>query len=485
MSGKTRPVHVAVGVAILAYVATSGSAAFFPFEFGQDQLRRFFFPQAVPIDWMTTLGSPAYWFLFLLTLVILPVTAIATERAVSSTAIALPEEIPLWIPLALAGAMIAFCIFRLGQAGGLTASQAWDRSLCYDEKILRRVELFKLLGNQYYSFVYSSLPIIGCYLLARGLLRRQVVCIVASGIVGLITIWLGIATMQKLPSIVYVLVIGLTLALCGFGWIRSATVTAGAAAALYLALALTQFCTAQPKAWEIRAPLAPEAVEQKADRLPSLPGLREPSAGVSTVLPRPAPSAAAAVPAGEEGNGRLDQGIRILRAIGFRMAVGFPYYVQVFSDPRERCGIVLPSFGSLFEPQPCYPATKVFSVIYPSITYTLGSQPAGVSLSGYAEGGPLYAILATAIGGVLIGFISAHAKGRDPLSISLQVASCLYAYFLTQVPLIASLVDSYGLVWLLFPLFAMSAIVWMVRLISPGSRENPVQSEVLSPDSQP
>ncbi|WP_354114947.1 hypothetical protein [Bradyrhizobium sp. LA7.1] len=161
----------------------------------------------------------------------------------------------------------------------------------------------------------------------------------------------------------------------------------------------------------------------------------------------------------------LQKAIWIVRSGVFRMAVGIPYYVQIFSVPDQRCGIVRPTFSGLRAPQPCYPATKVFAVIYPAITYTMGSQPAGVSLSGYAEEGLFYAVLATVIAGSLIGLISVLARGNDPMSIAMQVAGCLYAYYVTQVPLTATLLNSYGLVWLIAPLAAMRALAWMTSII--------------------
>ncbi|MET4040511.1 hypothetical protein ABIC03_002202 [Bradyrhizobium sp. RT6a] len=454
---KLRRFNLAVGVAVTAYIATSGAAALIPFSFGQEQLRLLFFPQEVPYAWMTTLGSATYWLLFLLTLVIVPIAAIATEKIFASATVSFPDEVPLWIPLVLSGAMIAFCVHRLAQAGGLSASAAWDQSLCYQDKILRRVELFKLLGNHYFSFVYSSLPIVACYLLARGLLTREKIALGACAGVSLIVLWLDVATIQKAPALLYVLVLGLTLALSGCGLVRSACATIAVGGTIYVALALSQFCGVENRGH-------PERTALESSPLASHPGPSPmvPLAESSSVLG--SPSAADGEPSESGFHGGLAKAIRILRSSVFRMAVGIPYYVQIFSDPDQRCGIVRPTLGGLLAPQPCYPATKVFAVIYPAITYTTGSQPAGVSLSGYAEGGPFYAVLATAIAGSLIGLISALTRRNDPMSIAMQVAGCLYAYYMTQVPLTATLLDSYGLVWLIAPLVAMRALTWMISI---------------------
>ncbi|MGL9620802.1 hypothetical protein QRQ56_22570 [Bradyrhizobium sp. U531] len=459
----TRRVSLAVGVAVAAYIMTSGAAALIPFPVGQEQLGLLFFPEKVPYAWMTSLGSVTYWFLFLLTPVVVPIAAIATERAFSSAGISFSDEVPLWIPLALAGAMIAFCVYKLAQAGGLSASEAWNQSMCYEQKILRRVELFKLLGNKYYSFVYSSLPIVGCYLLARGLLKREKLSLGACAALSLVVLWLDVATIQKAPALLYVLVLGLTLALSGFGLVRTAIVTVAAGGTIYLALALSQFCVVPEPEKPVRPP-APLASPQIQPHSMPLAG----PDNSSTLGPQTSEPRSQSTSDGKSREREIHEVVRkateILRASIFRMAVGIPYYVQIFSDPDQRCGIVRPVVRGILAPQPCYPATKVFAAIYPVITYTTGSQPAGVSLSGYAEGGLFYAVLATVIAGSLIGLISVLARGNDPMSIAMQVAACLYAYYVTQVPLTATLLDSYGLVWLIAPLVTIRALTWMTSI---------------------
>ena len=77
-----RPIDLVVTVLVTAYVATTGiGAALFPFRFGQEQLLEYLYPQPVPLEWMTTLGSPLYWMLLLAMIVVTPAAAYAAERA--------------------------------------------------------------------------------------------------------------------------------------------------------------------------------------------------------------------------------------------------------------------------------------------------------------------------------------------------------------------------------------------------------------------
>jgi len=55
----------------------------------------------------------------------------SSERVVSRvvTLRKLPD-IPAWVPITLAAIISAFCIYKLAMAGALSASEAWDGSVC-------------------------------------------------------------------------------------------------------------------------------------------------------------------------------------------------------------------------------------------------------------------------------------------------------------------------------------------------------------------
>jgi hypothetical protein len=438
MNVPYRPIHLAIAVLVLTYLATTGlGAAFFTFQFGREQLAAHLWPLHVPFDRMTLLGSPIYWALLLSMIVLTPAAAIATERAFSPIAgrIKFPD-IPTWVVLSLAAALSAFCIYRLTIAGALSASEAWDRSVCYVDKILRRVELFGLLGNRYYCFAYSSLPILSCYLLAQGITRNDRVALLGWAISSPLILWLDVATMMKAPAIIYVGMLGLTLMLCGFGLIRSITVAAPTALALYAALSVMQFCDGEEKRWDRTMPA----------EIP--PAVMVPVPPMPTVAPPPIPE-----------KPFVSKIVYMSRAVIFRMAAGFPYYVQTFSDPAERCGIELP-LRDWLPKQSCFGPIKIFREMTSAVgsTVTVGYQPGPINATALGEAGPWYVLAATLACGIIIGLISSFGAGGSPLSISLSVAACIYAYYASQASLTGSLLDSYGLVWLLFPAAIMLSV---------------------------
>ncbi len=91
-------------------------------------------------------------------------------------------------------------------------------------------------------------------------------------------------------------------------------------------------------------------------------------------------------------NARADQkillyAVQIARAPVFRMAAGFPYYVDIFSNPDERCGIWAPHVF----PNSCFPPIKAYEVAYPfRPNGTTGYLPAPVNTSALAEAGYAY-----------------------------------------------------------------------------------------------
>ncbi|QOG20473.1 hypothetical protein [Bradyrhizobium sp. SEMIA] len=425
-----RTVYLAVLTLVGAYLGTTGiGAALFPTAFGQARLQEFMggASNPVPLSWMTTLGSPLYWSLLASMVVITPAVAIASARTWKG--ISPPNvDIPVWIPIALASAMVAYCAFKLALAGGLTAHEMFDRTVCYEGKIERRAELINLLGNRYYSFAYSSLPIIACYLLARLILLRDRIAGAAFFFLSLIIVWLDLAMMMKAPILIYVGFVSLTLMLCGFGLIRTLALAATTAVGLFLVMSNQQYCDQERALWQKN--------NKRAGPLNDSPS----TTGSAPAIKQPTQTSTA-------------QGPGFLLSIPLRMASVFPYYVQEFSDPTQRCGIEIPKIEAK-----CYAPIKVFKLMYPSVSFVTGYAPAPAQVAAFAESGMIWSTIVLIIGGAIIGTgASLLARGRDPLSCASAVAICVFCYYFTQSSLTGSLVHSYGLFWLLLPIVAITA----------------------------
>jgi hypothetical protein len=172
----------------------------------------------------------------------------------------------------------------------------------------------------------------------------------------------------------------------------------------------------------------------------------------------------------------VDAAVVFVRSAVFRMAASMPYYVQIFSNPDERCGIESNSLP-LLPRESCYPATKVGTHVNPGEIQAFQSAPAHIHA--YAELGLGYAFAALLLGGLVLGVSWGVArKAESPLFWSAGAAVCVFAYYLTQSSLVGALSHSYGLIWYLFPLLMAVMIHAVARFVlsqferSPGSRSH-------------
>src|SRR5262249_34278693 len=122
------------------------------------------------------------------------------------------------------------------------------------------------------------------------------------------------------------------------------------------------------------------------------------------------------------------------RTLTFRMAMAFPYYVEIFEDPAERCGVQDNRIPFLPK-QTCFPASKIFSAMYPDITYVQGQAPAAAHISALAEFGLWFSFIVMMGCGLVIGIATQLARLCEPiLSAGMIAAAAVFSYNLTQVP---------------------------------------------------
>jgi hypothetical protein len=109
-------------------------------------------------------------------------------------------------------------------------------------------------------------------------------------------------------------------------------------------------------------------------------------------------------------------------------------------------------------PRPaCDLPIKVFKQMYPSIKNVQGFAPAAAHVSAYGELGPWYAMLILLVSGLSLGILAAiSAAGKGLIFVGLNLATCIYAYYLTQVPFLGALTYSHGLLFLVAPLVFMA-----------------------------
>jgi hypothetical protein len=146
------------------------------------------------------------------------------------------------------------------------------------------------------------------------------------------------------------------------------------------------------------------------------------------------------------------------------MAAATPYYVALFKNPEDRCGIQGNLLRSILRaPQPaCVLPQKVFNAMYPEIDWAQGMQPAPASLSAYGEIGLGWSVIVMILAGISLGVLGTIGSiGKGPLYTGFTVASSAFAYYLTQVPLIASFTYPHGLFAFMIPIVILAIVALM------------------------
>jgi hypothetical protein len=456
-----KPTRIPLLTYFIAYTATTviGAAALLD-ETGLREFRLhqpMFRPEDYPL-----IGSATYWLLLLAPFFLVPVGAALGFRAADiklvnrSAAFVTNEESPIvLIVYSIVCACAGYCLWKLISTNAYFPDLYFDRTLYCNPRLLRRTELFTELRYLYYAFAYAVIPIgatvallswkdgggrfhAGMFvvLLAAALYFNFVLYMKANLVIVLLTLLL--ACIVAKVSLRFQIGLGSAVVAC-----------------LLLMQALLGCYV--PDYLRSSAPvntvLAESTVPQEHDRLFE----DNRSAIIFAADSQPA----RAQPASIQVVG--DAAVVFVRSAVFRMAASMPYYVQIFSNPDERCGIESNSLP-LLPRESCYPAKKVGARINPSEIQAFQSAPAHIHA--YAELGPGYAVIVLLLGGSILGFSWGIArKAQSPLFWSAGAAVCVFAYYLTQASLVGALTHSYGLVWYLFPLLMAVVIQAFARLV--------------------
>jgi hypothetical protein len=131
-----------------------------------------------------------------------------------------------------------------------------------------------------------------------------------------------------------------------------------------------------------------------------------------------------------------------------RMAVGYPFYYQVFTEQGPICGTVLDRIQR--KPSACHPSILISQKIAGDNPLGDGiTQPAPVHVSGYALGGWPSALIALAIASMVIGVFTclpfgAHANATVR---TMTIMGGLAGYYFSQLPVEGAIMYDHGIIW--------------------------------------
>ena len=461
---RLKPLRIPLLIYFAAYTATTviGAAALLD-EVG---LREFeinqplFHPEDYPL-----IGSMTYWALLLLPFFLVPVGAAAGGYAANfklanrlAAFVNRDEKYIIPIVYWIAGACTAYCLWKLIATGAYSPALYFYRTLSCNVRLMRRIELFGELRYLYYAFAYAAIPIGATVALlswkkdGRGFHAGMFVMLFTAAM------YLNFVLYMKANLVVFCLVLlfGCILAKASFRFLFTLGLI-GVACLLLMQGLLGCYRNSFPQtsrpSGEVSVTLATsrpaEAHNEMAD---------DAQAAAFYVVADTQQMRAQMSPEAVF----VDAAVIFVRSVIFRMAASVPYYVQIFSNPDERCGIDSNSLP-FFPRETCHPPTKVGTHVNSGPIQEFISAPAHVTA--YAELGLAYAVVVLLLGGSIMGFFwGITQKSQSPLFWSVGAAVCAFAYYLTQAGFTGALTHSYGFVWYLFPIVAATAIHALARL---------------------
>jgi hypothetical protein len=324
----------------------------------------------------------------------------------------------LWAVSAVAA---AYCVMKLHTAGGLYPSVLMSGA-GFNEQMIERSRLMGEMRFVFYAVVYAVVPALAALFFAKFLERHRWSDLAGFALLYLFFYYLTVAIYLKAPFLVFFLLL-------------TAVVLAARASLFYIpalaVLAVGTFLSMQVMIGGI------------VSKDPPPPKAGKPSPSV--LIKRTDPV----------GSLYNSAAFSMAKSVIFRMGSAFPFYISIFENPTERCGIEGNRIP--FIPSPtCNMPTKVFNRIYPNTTFVQGFAPAGAHVSAYGEIGLGYSLIIMALGGLSVGVLGAlSTAGRGPAYAVLMGASCIYGYYLTQVPFLGALTYGHGLVFFLLPIVGL------------------------------
>lgn len=486
---------LAVTTFLLAYIGTTViGATLIMTRAGRSGLADFL-GAAEPLP-LTSVGSLEYYLLLYLPIPLAPLfaylgmrTAARLARSPGARRLGSALEVP-WVALiGLSVVAGGYGLYELARADKLLPHLLFDSGSTYNQKIIERTDLMALLGGDFYVLVYAILPTLTACFLARFLLRGRRSAD-GAGFVSLYLLchYLYFTIYLKTPFLLLALMLGAVVIVARASWLYLSVLGAVAVAAFVtmqlLLGGIGPRIEAPRPASEIAAPSAAggdvaatdeaggEAAEEMAAEPLEAPEPEAASATAGSVgeagdesgptgagekTSEPAEDAlAAASPAA--GIGVWQKVETVGSSVVFRMASSFPFYVEIFRDAAERCGVDT-NYLPLLPGPDCVLPVKVFKKMYPRTKWVSGFAPAPAHVSAYGEVGLGYAIFIIALSGFLLGVLGAIGQAGDgPLFIAFNAVVVVFAYYLSQVPFVGALTYSHGLVFFLLPIGVLAVL---------------------------
>jgi hypothetical protein len=288
-----------------------------------------------------------------------------------------------------------YCVCELAFNGLLSSIFAWGMA-DYVAMISVRSSMFGSLSRVFFGIVYSAMPALSQYALYETVRTKRLSWKLSLGLTICLTCILYMTVVQKSVLLLYLLFLGIGLALLKV--VKPRTFCLWLGGMLFL---LTFLQTLFSVDW---------GIESSMDLLV------------------------------------------------FRMASSFPYYVNIYPDMKPFVGIDFGLHLIGLDSQ-SRDNLDTFSFMYPSVTWTEGAAAAPAHVKAYAQAGLAYSVVTVLIIGVAVSFVARLWQNiRGPICFTFYLQSLVFLYYCTQTSLRESFVSCYGLIWTVFVLGMLISI---------------------------
>ena len=382
------------------------------------------------------IGGLVYWELLIAPLALVPPVAIIafafgqrTLKGLHLKAVEFPISSASLFAVTAIG--IGYCLYKMEVTGHLTLG-VFQTLGGYEANMKAREAIIDDLHFVFFAVAYALIPLISCMFFARALTEGKTSDWVGLALNYLFFIYIIVSIYMKAPMMVFFLLMLVTVIFVRENWMYIVGLVVTALVTFVVLQSLLGGVTTA-------APQAPPPTSSKDADTPERLGTFLASLHNS----------AASMP---------------LNA-AYRMASSYPFYIGMFSDPNERCGIQSNRIPLLPKPR-CDLASTVFAKMYPDIRYVTGMAPQGAIASAYAAKGLPYSWLIIIFSGISIGILSVVAVNLSGLiGISVAISACAYSYYLTQVPFFGAITFSHGLFCFIFTIICVIIIEFIFRFI--------------------
>jgi hypothetical protein len=395
------------------------------------------------------LGGTNYWLLLILPYMIVPPvmyiswvgSAILLNRWKKGVLFEVEvKPLPLFALAALSG---VYCLSRLIETGHAVPGVLLT-SGDYLQNIRERADIISREGFIFFAIIYAAIPVISSMFFSRLLAHFSVNDAIGFVATFILFYYLALSIYMKAPFMVYFVMLALTVVLMRTNWLWIIALVGLAFATLISMQMLMGGATiSAPIPAEESTAETTQAIEAPSFNVPAVPDILK-----SSILRTPL-------------------------NITFRMASSYPFYIGIFKNPEERCGVESRKIPFLPEWR-CDLPSKVFKQMYPEVTEVVGMAPAAAHVSAYGEIGLGWSVTVLVAAGISLGALAALSSiFIGPLRVGLALAACVYAYYLTQVSFRGALTYAHGLIFYLMPLVVLAVVSrWKSHASNSGWRKD-------------